>query len=227
MRFLVTNDDGIGAPGLDLLARVAADFGEVHVVAPAREQSGISHRVTFAKPLLVSQLSDGVHSVDGTPADCVRVAIATSKMAFDWVLAGINDGANLGIDVFYSGTVAAAREATFFGLNAIAFSQYRQHYNQPFDWTATEPLVRQVLAMQLSKSPTSQLANINLPDLCGSEQDADVAVVECDVDPSPLPPNFQQTNNGLLTTTRYAQRPRKSCHDIDVCFGGNISISYL
>ncbi len=227
MRFLVTNDDGIGAPGLDLLARVAAEFGQVQVVAPAREQSGISHRVNFAKPLVVSRLSDGVHSVDGTPADCVRVAIGTLEPSFDWVLAGINDGANLGMDVFYSGTVAAAREATFFDIPAIAFSQYRRYFNQPFDWKRTEPLVKKLLAAHLSKPQQARLANINLPDLSGPAQVSDVQFIECHVDPSPLPADFQATPDGLVSTLRYAQRPRKSHHDIDVCFGGDVSVSYL
>ena len=228
MRFLITNDDGIGAPGLELLARVAAEFGEVQVVAPAKEQSGISHRVTFEKPLVVSQLNSGIYSVAGTPADCVRVAVTMFDNGFDWVLAGINDGSNLGIDVFYSGTVAAAREATFFDIPAMALSQYRRKFAEPFDWVSSEELVRKLLHDRLgSNSNKNTLVNINLPDRYGNAEAEKIKIVECEVDMSPLPPNYEQTNDGLVTNTRYSQRPRKTQQDIDVCFNGDVSVSYL
>ena len=135
MKLLITNDDGFSAPGIQLLANVAAEFGQVTVVAPACQQSGISHRITFENPLNLVEKGTNAYSVDGTPADCVRVALSLWEGEFDCVLSGINDGANLGVDIYYSGTVAAAREATFFGLRSIAFSQYRANYqsSQSFD----------------------------------------------------------------------------------------------
>ncbi len=235
MRFLITNDDGVNAPGILLLAAAAAEFGEVITVAPATEQSGISHRVTFDRPLRAWQSAPEIHTVDGTPADCVRFAL-TQLGDFDGVLSGVNDGANLGVDIFYSGTVAAAREATFFGVPAIAVSQYRRKYSEPFDWHQQQSLVQRVLSEILDHVLTSaNLVNVNLPDplpvsrfgVRGEQNSAEIALVECEVDTSPFPPGFQMTGDGLVTTTGYSGRPRIHGRDIDVCLSGNASVSYL
>ena len=230
MRFLITNDDGVDAEGIALLARVASELGEVVMVAPAEQQSGISHRVTFDTPLQVSQTESGTYRVQGTPADCVRFAISQIGDHFDWVLSGVNDGANLGVDVFYSGTVAAAREATFFGIPAIALSQYRKNQLTPFDWQSAENYVtvRRILTSIFERTNGPQtLVNVNLPDCIAAENQFDIQIVDCDVDMSPLPPEFRLSHSGLLTAANYAQRPRIPCRDIDTCFSGNVSVSYL
>ena len=122
---LLSNDDGVHAEGLRLLARAVEALGDVIIVAPASEQSTRSHALTLHRPLRVLPLGEGVWSVDGTPADCTYVALHHPTMLPrrpTLVLSGINHGANLGSDVFYSGTVAAAREAAFRGVAAMALS---------------------------------------------------------------------------------------------------------
>ena len=123
MRLLLSNDDGYQADGLAALARALADLAEITVVAPDRNQSGASHSLTLEVPLRVGKTREGVHYVNGTPTDCVHLAITgLLEHEPDMVIAGINHGANLGDDVLYSGTVAAAAEGRFLGLPAIAVS---------------------------------------------------------------------------------------------------------
>ena len=128
MRILITNDDGVYAEGIRLLAEWAKKLGEVTVVAPKREQSGKSHAINFTEPMEIKrvELMEGVeaYSCDSTPADCVRYGIAGLKRSYDLVLSGINRGVNLGVDMIYSGTVAAIFEAAYWNHNALAFSTY-------------------------------------------------------------------------------------------------------
>lgn len=128
MRILITNDDGVFAPGIKLLAEWAKTIGEVTVVAPKHEQSGMSHAINFTEPMEIKEveLMDGVlaYSCDSTPADCVRFGIMGLGKTYDLVLSGINRGVNLGIDVIYSGTVAATFEAAYWNHNALALSTY-------------------------------------------------------------------------------------------------------
>ncbi|WP_176256717.1 5'/3'-nucleotidase SurE [Derxia lacustris] len=124
MRILVSNDDGYSAPGIEALAAALGAFADVIVVAPDRNRSGASHSLTLDRPLRLTETSARVHHVDGTPTDCVHVALTGGLLDAppDLVVSGINNGANLGDDTMYSGTVAAAMEAYLFGLPAIAFS---------------------------------------------------------------------------------------------------------
>ena len=128
MRILITNDDGVFAPGIKLLAEWARKLGEVTVVAPQHEQSGMSHAINFTKPMEIKNftLMEGVeaYSCDSTPADCVRYGIVGLEREYDLVLSGINRGVNLGVDVIYSGTVAAIFEAAYWKHNALAISTY-------------------------------------------------------------------------------------------------------
>ncbi|MGF1469945.1 MAG: 5'/3'-nucleotidase SurE [Sandaracinaceae bacterium] len=122
---LLSNDDGVRARGIRTLRRALEGLGRVVTVAPAEEQSSKSHALTLSRPLRHRQLDDDVHSVDGTPADCIYVALYRELLLPRWpdlVVSGINHGFNLGTDVFYSGTVAAAREAALRGLPAMAVS---------------------------------------------------------------------------------------------------------
>lgn len=129
MKILVTNDDGIFAPGISALAKTLGSYGEVTVVAPSHEQSGMSHAITVDRPLRLSKIDaisgfeNRCYMVDGTPSDCVKMAIHALDFRPDMVVSGINIGENLGTDVLYSGTVSAAIEAVLMGIPAIAVSQ--------------------------------------------------------------------------------------------------------
>jgi len=123
MNIMVTNDDGIHAAGIRALAEAMAELGTVTVIAPDRERSAASHSLTLHSPLRVFELRKGWYAVDGTPTDCVNMGIHNMlPIAPDLVVSGINHGANLGDDITYSGTVAAAMEANLMGIPAIAFS---------------------------------------------------------------------------------------------------------
>src|SRR3954470_11951780 len=149
MLILLTNDDGIHAPGLVAMYRELTKLGEVHVVAPETVQSATGHGITIDTPLLTSRVTvqdtiTGV-SVAGRPADCVKLAAAKLlPRAPDLVVSGINSGANVGINVLYSGTVAAAIEAAFLGLPAVALSLYLRS-NIPADYARTAELSRRVI----------------------------------------------------------------------------------
>ncbi|MGL4461588.1 MAG: 5'/3'-nucleotidase SurE, partial [Planctomycetia bacterium] len=165
MRFLVTNDDGYDAPGLQTLAAAARTVGSPILLAPTVGLSGCSHAVTTERPLSVERRGDGLFAVDGTPADCVRMGLHRAPHSFDWVLAGVNAGGNLGVDVFYSGTCAAVREGVLHGLPGVAFSQYRKR-GLPFDWPRAERWVARVLPDLLRRPPPAgSFWNVNLPHL--------------------------------------------------------------
>jgi 5'-nucleotidase len=163
MRFLVTNDDGYLAPGLNALARSAAALGDVHIVAPDREQSATSHSLTMHHPLRVRQVRPGTTTMDGTPTDCVALALGSLlREPPDVVLSGINHGANLGDDVLYSGTVAAAMEAVILGIPAIAISHVGREPEGIEAWTSlVTRLLDQILGHNGFPRPT--LLNVNLP----------------------------------------------------------------
>ena len=159
---LVTNDDGVHAPGIQALSAALAAVGEVHVVAPDREMSACAQALTLKQPLRAESLGQRVHAVDGTPADCVNLAILKLLPAPPaLVCAGINSGGNLGDDVFYSGTVGGAREGTFFGVPSLAFSlAARSETDFSHAAAFAVRLARLVLAKGL---PPRTLLNVNVP----------------------------------------------------------------
>lgn len=167
MRFLCTNDDGILAHGLDCLVRAAKQIGEVIVVAPDREQSATSHSLTLHHPLRATKRGEDRYQVDGTPTDCVMLAIeALMSERPDFVLSGINHGQNMGEDVLYSGTVAAAMEGLALGIRSIAISYAGGDLRA--DITRLEeqvqvlvPLLRSLTG--LTNFPADTLLNVNLP----------------------------------------------------------------
>ncbi|MEX2306305.1 MAG: 5'/3'-nucleotidase SurE [Pirellulales bacterium] len=167
MQILLTNDDGIYAPGLAAMERALARLGDVYVVAPAVEQSGVGHSITFLSPLMAKEIYDGQRrrgwAVEGSPADCVKLALAEfCPRRPDLLVSGINGGLNLGINVLYSGTVAGATEGAVFGIPSIAVSlEYDEHAQ--FD-RAAEMAVR--LIEQITKQADARnhaLYNINIP----------------------------------------------------------------
>jgi len=167
MRILVTNDDGYLAEGIRTLQKAAEALGnEVRVVAPDREQSATSHSLTLHYPLRVRQAGERVQVVDGTPTDCVMLAVAElfGGEKPDFVLSGVNHGGNLGDDVLYSGTVAAAMEATILGIPAVAISYTGKDVENISGWTdVLTRLLRQLLVRK--DFPPETLLNVNLPDI--------------------------------------------------------------
>ncbi len=228
MNILITNDDGWGVEGIQALSAAASHFGEVWVVAPAEPMSGISHQLTFEKPMTLQQRDEQSFSLTGTPADCVRVGMTRLNIEFDWVLSGINRGANLGADVDVSGTVAGAREATLFGKPAIAFSQYLDGFRHDFDWKNASKLAYRVLNDLIDGDlQAGQLYNVNFPDTKDRPVDG-LELVRTENDRLPLPFEYQDLGAGkIMYCGRYADRQRTAGKDIDVCFGGKVSISLL
>jgi 5'-nucleotidase len=178
MKILLTNDDGIYAPGLAALKREAEGIGEVAVVAPESERSAAAHSITLDRPLRVREVYVGDqffgHSVDGSPADCVKIGVKqVMGERPDLVISGINPGANVGINVLYSGTVAAALEGAILGITAIAVSQ--EAVRKP-DFTATAALAFKVIGQILANEPPpGGLFNVNIP-ACAPDEIRGVAV---------------------------------------------------
>ncbi|HLT89802.1 MAG TPA: 5'/3'-nucleotidase SurE [Woeseiaceae bacterium] len=163
MRILVSNDDGYLATGINTLARALAEIGEIVVVAPDRNHSGASHSLTLHTPIRIHKVEENRYYVNGTPSDCVHLALS-GFLDFepDIVVSGINHGANLGDDVIYSGTVAAAMEGRFLGFPAIAVSLVGQNARH-FDTAAR---VARELVERLQRNPLSRdiILNVNVPD---------------------------------------------------------------
>jgi 5'-nucleotidase len=164
MRILLSNDDGYFSTGLAVLAEAVARVAEIHVVAPERDRSGASNSLTLTRPLRMHRAPNGFYFVDGTPTDCVHLAV-TGLLADepDIVIAGINHGANLGDDVIYSGTVAAAMEGRFLGLPAIAVSLVGRNARH-FD-TAARVVLELLERLKDHALPTDTILNVNVPDL--------------------------------------------------------------
>lgn len=167
MRILLTNDDGVFAPGLAALEQQLRHLGEVVVIAPATEQSGVGHSITFLSPLTCKSIHrEGRHwawAVDGSPADCTKLAITEllKDNPVDLVVSGINNGLNAGINVLYSGTVAAAIEAAFFGITSVAVSL---EYDEESDFQAAAVIARNVIGGLLKQPKASgKLFNLNIP----------------------------------------------------------------
>jgi 5'/3'-nucleotidase len=172
MNILVSNDDGVLAPGLALLADVCREVGNVTVVAPDREQSGTSHSLTLHRPLRPTRRPDGGWQIDGTPTDCVMLAIqALMPERPDFVFSGVNHGPNMGEDVLYSGTVSAAMEAVTLGIPGVAISFAGRDVELLASYEKLlAGLVQRIVAV--SDFPPNMLLNVNLPavsanDVCG------------------------------------------------------------
>ena len=163
-RILITNDDGIHAEGIEALEAAMLEVGDVFVVAPASEMSGASHSLTLGRPLRIRQIDERHWSVDGTPTDCVTLAlnrILPLELRPHICVSGINHGANLGDDASYSGTVAGALESTILGVPGLAFSLVA---NRSQDFTESAKVATQVTLKALSEGiPENTLLNVNVP----------------------------------------------------------------
>ncbi|WP_456380028.1 5'/3'-nucleotidase SurE [Thiolapillus sp.] len=164
MRILLSNDDGYQAPGLQALANALQTVADVVVVAPDRDRSGASNSLTLETPIRAHTMDNGYIRVEGTPTDCVHLAITgLLEEEPDMVVAGINAGANMGDDVIYSGTVAAATEGRFLGFPAIAVS-IASHAPKHFD-TAAQIAVQLIERLQRRPLAAESILNVNVPDL--------------------------------------------------------------
>ena len=162
-QILVTNDDGVEADGLQVLAEVLAALGEVTVVAPAEESSAVSHALTVRRPLQLREVGEAWYSVDGTPTDCVNVAVSEILGRVpDLVVSGINNGLNVGDDVTYSGTVAGALEGVLLGAPALAVSLQRS--SGSMDYAPAALVARRLAESVLEQGlPRRTLLNVNVP----------------------------------------------------------------
>ncbi len=225
MKFLLTNDDGIEADGLTALTNAARTLGEPIIVAPAGPQSGVSHAVTWHDGVRIEPRGENRFAIHGTPADCIRLGLLHLVPDAQWILSGINHGANLGADVYYSGTVAAVREAILHGWPGIAVSHYRKS-DVAFDWErATRwviPILHEIIARPIEPG---LFYNVNLPNLPHEIVDRP-EVVWCPLDPSALPLNYRhEEESGLYYAGDYHLRTRTPEADVDVCFGGRIAVT--
>ena len=164
MHILVSNDDGYTAPGIEALVHALRDLAEISVVAPEVNHSGASNSLTLSRPLAVRKALNGFTYVNGTPSDCVHVALTgLLDRRPDLIVSGINNGANLGDDTLYSGTVAAAAEGYLFGIPSIAFSLVSKAWS---NLDAAVQQAREMVAHQLRQPLTgAALLNVNIPDL--------------------------------------------------------------
>lgn len=225
MKFALTNDDGIDAPGLQTLERVCSSLGSTVTVAPSEAQSGSGHRVTISEPLRFEARGTDRYALGGFPPDCSRLALSHFATDADWLIAGINQGANLGVDTYMSGTAAAAREAAILGCPAMAISQYIGK-DREFDWGLTEKRATMVIKELLSRpAPAGAFWNINLPNPQNTE--INLEIVYCELDPSPHGNAYNLEGDSFTYRDDYHNRTRLPGRDIEVCMGGRITVSEI
>lgn len=224
---VLTNDDGIEAPGILALEEAVRGLGIASycVVAPSGPRSGCGHQVTTHEPISFSQDGEGRYAVSGTPADCVRLALHHLAPGARLILSGVNAGGNLGTDVFHSGTVAAVREGVLHGTAGIALSHYIAR-GRAIDWDFAVAMARRSIEVLL-QSPWAPgtFWNVNFPH--PPSPDDEPELIFCPVDPSPLPLDFRIEADNATYSGDYQRRPRIARTDVSACFGGAIAVSSL
>ncbi|MCH2570168.1 MAG: 5'/3'-nucleotidase SurE [Planctomycetes bacterium] len=225
MKLLLTNDDGVDAAGLLALKQAVCNLGDPIIIAPSEHRSGCSHQVTMNGSFAVHTRNTDCYAVDGTPADCVRIGLYKLATKPDWIFSGVNQGGNLGIDAFHSGTIAAVREGAFHGIPGIAVSQYRKQATA-IDWQRVEKWTLPVIESLIARPhQPGTFWNVNLPHL---DHDApDPVITFCPLDPSPLPLHFDINDQEYSYSGNYHQRSRQEGCDIRTCFDGHISVTQL
>ena len=223
MTIILTNDDGINAPGIRALQQAVT--GESIIVAPNKQYSGCGHQVTTHQGIKLEQKTVTEYSLDGTPTDCTRMAITQIATDTQLVLSGINAGGNLGTDVYISGTVAAVREAAIHGIPGIAISHWIKrplviNWQQATRWTSR--VLQDLLARPL---PRGSFWNVNLPHL--EPHQPEPKIILCEPSTDPLPVDFRVEGNTYYYHGEYAKRDRTPGTDVDVCFGGNIAVTLI
>ncbi|KAA1261894.1 5'-nucleotidase SurE [Rubripirellula obstinata] len=214
---------------VNCVSKIASPHDQVVVVAPDRQRSECGHSVTQGRPLKIQQVKEHWFSVDGTPVDCVRVGLNHLAKDADVVISGVNQGANLGVDVMVSGTIAAAREASLHLPIAIAISHYR-HPGIPKTWDHvpewTEGILRRIIGGMNNKG---RVWNINLPAIDpGTLASGQIPpIAHCGVDMNPHQRTPQIGADGITLQSNFQNRPRDAGSDVDLCFGGAITITEL
>ena len=251
MKVLLTNDDGFDAEGMQRFYDELSKRHDCFIVAPDQGRSCCGHAVTTGSELEVVQQRDRAWTVSGTPADCVRIGLFWLQLQPDLVVSGVNQGGNLGLDIVYSGTVAAAREACSLGFPAVAISQYMRR-DVPRDWNATGRRAVFVLEKLLERSDfVPGFWNVNLPVLLPEQHELSFPITECQPEKQPLAFDFQmfpqEEVEGMATNYRmhagdttaasgsshviyksnYQLRPRQKGSDVDLCFEGHATCSRL
>lgn len=222
MKFLLTNDDGIDAPGIAALDRAIA--GQKVIVAPQDQMSECGHRFTVRSPIPVEQRAETAYGVAGTPADCARLGLTQFAADVDWVLSGVNAGGNLGVDIYTSGTVAAVREATILGKRAIAFSHFIQRPLE-IDWDLVTHWTGQIFQeLAAQPLPANHFWNVNLPHLT---PDLKPEIIYCDRSTAPMEVLYEKQGEAYQYIGAYQRRSRVPDTDVDVCFSGNIAICQI
>ena len=243
---LITNDDGVDAPGIEVLHRIVENrFGDafdVVVVAPDRGRSECGHGVTNSRGLRVDQVRTGWFAVDGLPVDCVRVGLNAIADDVAMTFSGINAGANLGVDLMVSGTMAAARESAIRGIPSMAVSHYR-HPDVPKSWDHCDQWIEPILN-EFARAAASQfgtriippddepvqteagiLWNVNFPaiDPTGPAP----TLIRCPVDRLPMRSRATVIDGVYRSETDFHGRPRAAGTDVDCCFSGNMTLSVV
>jgi 5'-nucleotidase len=224
MTLILTNDDGIDAPGIQALLKAVEGY-ETIIAAPKDHQSGCGHQVTTTRSIPLLRRSEREYAIGGTPADCSRIALTHICPGAKFVLSGINAGGNLGVDAYISGTVAAVREAAMLGIPGIAISHYRKG-KLDYNWDTASKLTKEVLKDLLNRSwEPGTFWNINLPHLQPGEPEPEI--VFCQPCTKPLPVNYRIEGDEFYYVGNYSQRERTKGSDVEVCFSGNIAITQL
>ncbi|WP_421659127.1 5'/3'-nucleotidase SurE [Leptothermofonsia sp. ETS-13] len=226
MTLLLTNDDGIEAPGIRALLEAVRQFdAKPLIAAPLEHQSGCGHQVTTTVPIYVQKRSEVEYAIAGTPVDCVRIALSHLCPEVNWVLSGINAGGNLGSDVYISGTVAAVREAALHRIPAIAISHYKRR-GQEIDWNLAAYLTMNVLEKLVSRPlEPGTFWNVNLPHL---EPDSPLPeIVFCKPCTQPLPADYRVEGDYFHYAGEYQKRRRDPGGDVEVCFSGRIAVTQI
>lgn len=225
LKIVITNDDGYGEPGLTALSKAVEPLGDVIQIAPKDGHSFCGHRVTMKSPIRVDHPEPHHYVVHGAPADCTRLALKMLTPDADWIIAGVNPGANLGTDVYQSGTVAAAREAAILGVRAIAVSQYVAA-GTTIDWEATGWLTAEILQILMKKTiQTGQFWNVNLPSPIHAPTVPPHVI--CPLDKHPHDYRFAVDGHEYKYRGIIHDRPRSSGSDVDICFNGRISATLM
>lgn len=223
MTILLTNDDGIDAPGIRALHQAISESSII--VAPNKQYSGCGHQVTTQRAMRLETRSPTEYALDGTPADCTRLALKQLATDTKLVLSGINAGGNLGTDVYMSGTVAAVREAAIHGIPGIAISHW---IKRPLviDWSvATRWTSRVLVDLRSRPLPPGSFWNVNLPHL--EPDQPEPKIILCDLSIDPLPMNYKVQGDTYSYYGEYSTRDRTPGTDVDVCFNGNIAVTQI
>lgn len=228
MTWILTNDDGIDAPGIAALAQAIEQ--PALLIAPQTHHSGCGHQVTTSSPITIDQRPAGPnllasYGIGGTPVDCVRVALQHLCPTLTWVFSGINMGGNLGSDIYVSGTVAAVREAALHRIPGIALSQYHRR-DRPIDWSRSTRWAKRVIQhLQDQPLPSQAFWNVNFPHLPPEAPDPEI--IQCPLSRQPLPVAYRQAEAGLVYAGNYHGRDREPGSDVDICFQGNIAVTQI